>query len=184
MATVLTSLTAEEFLRLPDDGQPTELVRGQPLPMNVPTPRHGKICARIVRLLANFVDDRDLGHVFCNDSGILTEHDPDTVRGGDVSFFSYARLGKDADLETYPSVAPELVFEVRSSSDPWKAVLTKVAEYLNAGVLVVAVVDPSQRQVTVYYPDRKAETFGSGETIEFPDILPGWQLSTDALFRR
>jgi Uma2 family endonuclease len=184
MATVLTSISAEEFLRLPNDGQPTELVRGHPNPLNVPAPRHGKTCARIVRLLANFVDERDLGHVFCNDSGILTEHDPDTVRGGDVSYFSYGKLAKDADLDHYPSEAPELVFEVRSSSDPWKAVLTKVAEYLNAGVLVVAVVDPAGRQITLYHPDRPAETFGPGQTIEFPAILPGWQLAADDLFRR
>ena len=36
----------------------------------------------------------DLGRVVTNDSGIVTQRDPDTVRGADVAYYSYARLPK------------------------------------------------------------------------------------------
>src|SRR5262245_41468390 len=36
-------LTAEEYLLLPDDGIPNELVRGRVVEVGVPTPRHGEI---------------------------------------------------------------------------------------------------------------------------------------------
>src|SRR5690242_20415016 len=92
MATAEALLTAEEYALLPDNGQPTELVRGRIVPLSMPFPRHGQICGKISRIVGNFADQHDLGHVLSNDSGIITEHDPDTVRGADIAFYSYARV--------------------------------------------------------------------------------------------
>ncbi len=86
-ASVITPalLTAEQFAQRPDTGYPEELVRGRIVPMTMPKPRHGEICGRAVRILGNFVEDHDLGRVLSNDSGVITERGPDTVRGADVS---------------------------------------------------------------------------------------------------
>jgi len=56
-------LTALEYARLPDDGSRTELERGRLVPMNVPDPRHGEICANVVHLLRLFLDAHPLGRV-------------------------------------------------------------------------------------------------------------------------
>ena len=85
-------LTAEEYLQLPDSGVPTELIRGKVVDMNVPAPRHGQICCKVARIVGNFADEHHLGHVVTNDSGIVTEHEPDTVRGADIAFFSYSLI--------------------------------------------------------------------------------------------
>ena len=82
-------LTAEEYGQLPDLGRPTELVRGRIVEMNVPYPRQGQVCSQVAYFLQKFLDDHDLGHVITNDSGVIVERDPDTVRGADVSFISY-----------------------------------------------------------------------------------------------
>ena len=60
--------------------------------MNVPFPRHGQICTKIIRLLGNHVEEQKLGHVVANDSGVVTERGPDTVRGADVAYYSYRRV--------------------------------------------------------------------------------------------
>ena len=92
MATVAEKLlTAEEYGELPDNGQPTELVRGRIVPLNMPAPRHGEICVVTIYLLKRFLEDHPLGRVVSNDSGVITERDPDTVRGGDLAFYSYQR---------------------------------------------------------------------------------------------
>ena len=45
MSVVLTDLmTAEEFAARPDDGIPTELIRGRITRMNLPKPLHGLVC--------------------------------------------------------------------------------------------------------------------------------------------
>lgn len=147
-------LTAAEFARMPDPGHPQELVRGVIVDMPPPKPRHGKICVRISRFLDEYCDVNGLGHVLSNDSGVVTEQGPDTVRGPDVVFISYAKLPRDADLDDYVEIPPDAVFEVRSPSDRWSEVLGKVAEYLQFGVPAVYVFDPETERVHCYFPDQ------------------------------
>jgi Uma2 family endonuclease len=73
-------ITAEEFLRMPDpkDGSKQELVRGVIVTMPPPGGRHGACCSKIDRLLGNFIDDRNSGTVMSNDTGFITERDPDS----------------------------------------------------------------------------------------------------------
>jgi len=176
MATVeATLITAEEFLALPDNGQPCELVKGRVVYMNPPGVRHGGVCVNTCYLVRSFLDIHDLGRLASNDSGVITERDPDTVRGADVAFYSYNRLPKDRPLPAgYADVSPEIVFEVLSPSESWKRALRKVAEYLEAGVLVVCVVSPEDRSVTLFYPDRDSVKLTGEQELTFPDILPGF----------
>ncbi len=152
MTTLQTLLTAEDYGRLPDPAFPTVLVRGRIVERAFPGPRHGQVCGKVIWLLANHVEEQNLGQVVCN-SGIITERDPDTVRGADVAFYSYARYPKGPLPKYYTPAVPELVFEVRSSSDRWAKVVKKVGEYLDAGVLVVCVLDPDAHTVHLYSAD-------------------------------
>lgn len=177
-------LTAEEYGRLPDLGYPNELVRGKIVRMNVPYFQHGKYCSRIDRIVGRYVDEHDLGQLVTNDSGVVTERGPDTVRGPDVSFYSYSRLPRDTEVAGYPSVAPEIVFEVRSPDDRWPRILKKVGEYLSAGVLAVYVVDPQDETVRVYDSDQPGRTLAGDDELPFPQPLSGFRLSVRQLFWR
>ena len=81
MATLLESrlLTAEKYGRLPNDGRPTELVRGKIVESNRPVTSHGYLMSRITALLWQFVDQHYLGRVVSGDAGIITQRDPDSV---------------------------------------------------------------------------------------------------------
>jgi Uma2 family endonuclease len=183
LATVEKLLTAEEFAQLPDDGQLAELVRGRIVLLNMPRPRHGEICGRVVRLLGNHVDEHDLGRVVCNDSGVITERDPDTVRGADVAFYSYARVPKGPlPSHGYLAVAPDVTFEVRSPGDRWSAILTKVAEYLRAGVTAVCVLDPATERAHVYQEDTPVEVFNADEELTLPPPLDGFRVQVGRFF--
>jgi Uma2 family endonuclease len=182
MATAEALLTAEEYARLPDDWQPTELVRGRVVPVNMPYPRHGEICACIVSLLWRHLEDHPSGRIVSNDSGIVTERDPDTVRGADVAFYSYEDVPKGPLPQRYLTAVPRLVFEVRSPSDRWKDLLAKTVEYLNAGVMVVCVLDPDTQTVHVYRPDQPDQTFAADQELPLPDLLPGFQVRVGRFF--
>ena len=99
----------------------------------MPGLEHGKICALIARLLGNHVEAHDLGHVMSNDSAVQTGSNPDTVRGGDVIFYSYERLPRGNVPKELGPVAPDLVVEVRSPSDRWNEIMVEAGEYLKAG---------------------------------------------------
>ena len=175
-------LTAEEFARLPDNGQPCELVRGKIVWMNVPKPTHGYVCSNIVGILRQYARSKRLGRVLCNDSGVITERGPDTVRGADVAFFSFDRLPKGPLPSSYPKVAPELVFEVLSPDDRWSKVLEKIAEYLNAGVLVVCAVDPELQKVHVYRSESEVEVLTKDQKLVVPEVFPRFAVRVREFF--
>lgn len=182
MATIEALLTAEDYLKLPDQGRPTELVRGRIAMMNMPGLRHGLVCGTIARLLGAFVAEKKLGRVIINDSGVVTERGPDTVRGADVAFYSFIRLPKGPVTTGYSATAPELVFEVLSPSDRWPDVLAKVGEYLKAGVLAVCVVDPQRQVVVVHDADDPGRTLTADQELVLPEWVGGWRIGVRQLF--
>ena len=137
MATATQLITAEEYANMPDMGVPTELVRGEIIESGITTPRHGQVCHKAAFLLYDFTEAHCTGHTVCNNAGIITERNPDTVRGGDIWFISYGKIPKGPLPQDYLEVAPEIVIEVKSVFDRWSKLLGKVAEYLDAGVAVV-----------------------------------------------
>jgi Uma2 family endonuclease len=183
MATATSLLTAEQYMALPDsfDG-PTELVKGVLITMTPPPPRHGEICFQTAYLLRRYLDDHPIGRVVTNDSSMLTERDPDSVRGPDVSYYSYKQVPKGPLPRGLLAVPPEVVFEVRSQSDRWSKLHSKVAEYLNVGVKAVCVLDDDTRTVHVFYPDREPQVLGGDEEFSLPSILDGFRVKARQFF--
>ena len=175
-------LTAEEYCRLPDNGQPTELVSGKIVTLSIPFPRNGQICSRVNRVVGNFVDGHCLGHLVSNRSAVITEHDPDTVRGADIAFYSYAKVPKVPIPRGYLSVPPDVVFEVRSDDDRCKKILAKVAEYLNAGVTVVCVLDEPPPTIYVHTADQPVRILSADQELFLPDVLPGLSVPVRGFF--
>jgi Uma2 family endonuclease len=164
--------TAEEYLLLADDGRPTELIRGRIVEMNPPGSLHGKFCGNIVRALAVYLDHHDVAHLVSNDSGVITNRTPDSVRGPDVAIYSYQRIPRENPPDGYWPAAPELVFEVRSPNDRWVDVVAKAAEFLNAGVLVAVVLDPQERKLHIYSADRPTQILSESEQFAVGQFLP------------
>jgi Uma2 family endonuclease len=137
----------------------------------------------IGRFVARFAEDEnDLGRVVTNDSGVITEHDPDTVRGPDVSYYSYKRVPKGPLPEGYLDVVPDAAFEVRSPTDKWHKTNAKVYELLNAGVSVVCVLDPHTESITVVDDQGPPRVLYKGDVLTLPEVLPGFELPIAKLF--
>jgi Uma2 family endonuclease len=175
-------LTAEEFGRR-FGGQNVELVKGQVKELPITFPKHGKICAIIAYLLADVALKKDCGHIMTNDSFVQTRKHPDTVRGPDVCYYSYERLPKGEVPDGLLPVSPDLVVEVRSPSDTWSEVFTKVGEYLGAGVRVVIVLDVASNSASVYRPEELQQIFHNSDELTVPELLPGFAVAVHRLFK-
>jgi len=175
-------MTLEEFATLPSNDRQQELVKGRLVEMNLPKPKHGFICGEIAGLLREFVKPRKLGRVFTNDSGVITERDPDSMRGPDVGFYSYERVPAGKVGDGYLDVAPELAFEVMSPDDVWPRMLEKVAEYLDAGVKVVCVADPRNETIQVHRADQPVQLLQGNDELSVPDVLPGFSCKVSQCF--
>lgn len=182
MATTASLLTAEEYASLPDADRPTDLVRGQVIVMPPPMPRHGELCARVAYLIQRFLEDHPLGRILSNDSGVITERDPDTVRGADVAYYSYDGVPKGPLRDGLLSTPPEFVVEVLSPEDRWSEVQQKVNEYLAIGVDTVCLVDDTTRSLHVFRTGRPPELLKATDDLSLPQILPEFQVRIGRIF--
>ncbi|MSR56731.1 MAG: Uma2 family endonuclease [Planctomycetaceae bacterium] len=177
---VKTLITAEEFLDLAGDGI-RELIRGEIVEMSPPSARHGWICGRIAVIISRWADPIRAGFFLGNDSGIVTERDPDTVRGPDCQFISRKRLPEGLPKDGYLSVPPELAVEVLSPSNRWAEMMKKIDEYLATGVLEVWIVDPEDESIEVFRNDRGPVRFGRDSQLT-SDVLPGFNCRVTEFF--
>lgn len=168
-------LTAEAYAALPDDGRRTELVLGKVVEVPPPSLRHGVLCSRVARLVGNYVAVSNLGWVISN-AGVATRRDPDTVRVPGVAFFSYDRVPAGRAPVGYSAVPPELVFEVRSPSETWLAVLQKSNEYMAVGVNAVCVLDPDTASIGVYSADQFPRRLTAYEELTLPEVFPDFRV--------
>ncbi len=183
MATVTTKpITAEEFALMPDpaDGSKMELVRGEVVFMPPPKGRHGIVCTRIVLRIGTFIESKQLGWMTCNDSGVILEREPDTVRGPDVAFWSITRQPEVP--EGYFEIPPDLAVEVLSPDDRRAKVREKIREYLTSGVKLVWLVDPESRTVTVYAGSIRGTELDATDALDGGDVLPGFSCGVGDLF--
>jgi Uma2 family endonuclease len=173
-----TLMTVADFERLPDDGNRHELDEGELIVMPPPMYRHGRIQARVARLLGNFVDDRALGEVATECGFRLSA---ETVLGPDVVFNRRERLAL-IDFDHYSSFAPDLVVEVVSPSANARQFNRKIGQYLKSGTHTIWVLDPDSETVNVYQREGAFRMLGPNDTIDAPELLPGFSASVRSLF--
>ncbi|HUR54737.1 MAG TPA: Uma2 family endonuclease, partial [Gemmataceae bacterium] len=157
-----------------------ELVRGEVIVMPPPQARHGICCSRIDRRLGNFADAQKLGWVTSNDTGVVLERTPDTVRGPDVAFWSIAR--QPAMPEGYFEIPPDLAVEVLSPGDRRTDVRAKIREYVFYSVPLVWLVDPEARTVTVYRGSMRGMELDDTMDLDGGDVLPGFSCKVSDFF--
>lgn len=181
-------LTAEEFAAKYDDA-PFELVRGKVVPIAMPgQAKHGRACGRLYRHLADFVDARDPGGAVCtNDTFVVVGRNPDTVRGADVVYWPKSKLPGGVVPDGYIYAPPDLCAEVVSPTNTWSDILTKVDEYLAAGVPVAVVLDPDTKTATAYrklngHGDDGGQVFKADADLTLSDVLPGFSVPVRKFF--
>ena len=133
-------------------------------------------------LLKQYVDQHDLGHVLSNDSAVITERDPDSVRGADIAFYSYDRIPKGKLGNEYLPHPPNVVFEVLSKEDRWSKVTKKLGEYLDAGVDAVCVLDPTKEQVHVHLSDAPPAMLEGDDELSLLAPLDGFRVAVNRFF--
>ncbi|WP_419946577.1 Uma2 family endonuclease [Candidatus Poriferisodalis sp.] len=111
---------------------------------------HGKLALRLGARLADHAEAHGLGTVVGTDSGVLVEHDPDTVREPDLALTSTARLPPGQVSDGYAEVVPDLVVEVASPNDRPGELAERAAMWLGFGVRLVWVVHPGSRTVQTH----------------------------------
>ena len=176
-------MTLEQFATLSLENGRSELVEGELRMMSPAGGRHGRVALNCGRLLANHVDEHQLGVVYAAETGFVLGRDPDTVRAPDVAFVSSARAPNIDDESAFIPFAPDLAIEVISPNDTFSGVEEKAFAWLQAGTRLVLLVDPANEAVHAYRSADDIAVSGKADMISASDVVDGWQVPVAKLFQ-
>jgi Uma2 family endonuclease len=176
MADVTISMTAEELIRMPDDGMRHELVKGEHRVMTPAGSEHGRISVRLGGRLDAHCEAQRLGCAFGAETGFIIGRDPDTVRAPDAAFVSVKRIPMTGVPQGYWKGPPDLAVEVISPSDTLLEVEENVDQWLDAGTTLVWVVNPRRRTVTVYRSRREVTILSESDELDGGEVVPGFKI--------
>ena len=175
-------MSISTFERIADELGSCELVRGEVTPLSPAGFFHNRPAMNIAFLLEAWARRTKRGRVLTNETGVVTDDRPGTVRGADVLYISYKRLPRGQEPEGFVRVPPELIVEVVGPRQSWKRVVEKTGEYFRFEVDRVWVVDPKSRRIHVYQPNAEPVIVDVKSSISDPVILPGFRCRVRALF--
>jgi Uma2 family endonuclease len=180
------SLSFEDYLRFPEDGNRHELIGGQHCVTPAPGTRHQRISGRLFGLLYVFLRQQPLGEIFSAPYDVVLS--PTDITQPDLLFISTARssiLG-----EQRVQGAPDLVVEIVSESSRRTDEVFKRNLYERAGVGEYWLLDPEIETVKIYRRTAEGEGFGRPEILlsDLEDqlstpLLPGFSVALKEIFR-
>jgi Uma2 family endonuclease len=182
MSTTVQPVTADDLLRMPDDGFRYELVKGELRRMAPAGHEHGRVAVRFTWRVAQHVEANNLGAVYAAETGFLIATNPDTVRAPDVGFVRRKRLEGIGKVEGYWPGAPDLAVEVVSPGDTYTEVEEKAIEWIEAGALMVLALNPRKRSVTRYRSLNDITILNEDAILDLDEIVPGFKVAVKDIF--
>ena len=107
-------------------------------------------------------------------------NNPDQIRRPDVAVVLLSALPGFPD--GHALVRPDIAIEVVSPSDTVYDLDEKLADYEQAAIPLVWVLNPKSRKVRVHRPDAAVEFLADGDTLTADPVLPGFSVKVSDLF--
>ena len=180
MSTTQTHLmTAEELMKLDDEPNRHELIKGELLTMSPPGDVHGAATMNLTLFLGNYIKANKLG-IVVPEIGFKLEINPDTVLAPDIAFIARHRVGER--VPGYRLGPPDLAVEVMSQWDTMPQVARKTALWLELGAKSVWNVNPKKRTVEVNRADGSKRLFHETDEL-VDDTVPGFRVKVSEIFK-
>lgn len=176
------TMTADDLLKLSNGACRYELIRGEQRTRPPAGSEHGATTLRFSWRLAQFVEQNQLGVTFVAETGFRIATDPDTVRAPDLAFVRTARIPEGGLPRGYFPGAPDLAVEVISPGDTVEEVEDKIEQWLKAGTILVWIVNPRRRSVSIHRRNRDVRILREGDEMDGEDLLPGFSLPVAEIF--
>lgn len=173
--TLMTASEFWEFVHRPENRDRIfELERGKVVELSRPGEVHGVVCANAIWILGNYIRRRRKGYACGNDTGVIWEWEPDTVKGPDVLFYD-KNLPFGELNPKWTEEVPALVVEVRSPNDRMSKINRRIAQFLTWSVPLVWLVDSEDQTVTIYHRGQPHEVLEADQELTGEDILPDFR---------
>lgn len=100
------------------------------------------------------------------------------VRSPDASWVRHSRLDAltPRQRKRFMPLSPDFAIELRSPTDSLKILQEKMQEYVANGTELGWLIDPEQKRVYVYRPDKPVEEISEPSALKGDPLLPGFVL--------
>ena len=182
-------ITPEQFEQLAEVEQLARLELTEHGELIVMSPTGGTAGRKNFNLYIDFGNwnrQAKLGEAF--DSSTIFALPNGARRSPDVAWVKLERWNEltQAQQDGYPPIAPDFVIELVSPSDltnqRYEDLQNKMQEYLNNGVKLGWLIEPSAKTVEIYRQDEQVEILNNPQTLSGEDILPGFTLDLSEIF--
>lgn len=172
-------LSLAEFLALPEQEPPLELIDGVVYQKVSPQGKHGRLEYKLARLFDEAAGDRDQIIVVPELRG--TYRSDSLVP--DVAVYRRERvsLDEDGELTDDVTVPPDLTIEIRSPGQGVRRTLDKCRRYIASGTAISLFVDPERRTVTRFDANGTVVLRGE-ERIDLDALFPDLNLTVADVF--
>ncbi|MEA5514017.1 Uma2 family endonuclease, partial [Nodularia sp. UHCC 0506] len=113
----------------------------------------------------------------------LTRNQENWIPVPDLTYISYNRLAADWLEDEACPVIPELVIEIISSGQTFGDMIEKATYYLQAGILLVWIVDTISQTITLFTASSLPLTFRDNQVISH-EALPKLEITPHTIFQR
>jgi hypothetical protein len=129
--------------------------------------------------LGAFVEAHNLGEVYSETGFQIGSNE----RIPDVAFVSLQHFPPESEPEGEWLIAPDLAVEVISPNDIFDKMLSRMKEYLAAGVKQVWLISTEHKIVIIHRSLAQATFFSEGDELVSEDLLPGFRCRVSELFK-
>lgn len=133
--------------------------------------------SRLIVLLSQWADQDGRGVVFDSSTGFVLPNG--AIRSPDVSWVKKSKLAQltPEQKRQFLPLCPDFVIELRSPSDNLKNLQDKMQEYRDNGAELGWLIDPEQRRVYEYQPDKEERLFEQPQFLSGGGLLKGFELN-------
>ncbi len=146
----------------------------------------GRKNSRLIQRLRNWADLDSTGEVF--DSSTVFVLPSGARRSPDASWIRLERWNQltPKQQDGFPPIAPDFVIELVSPSDlknqRYEDLQAKMQKYIDNGVKLGWLIEPSAKTVEVYRPQSPVEILNNPQTLSGENVLSGFSLDLTDIF--
>jgi len=158
-----TSLTLEEFLKLPETKPPNEYIDGQIIPKPVPKTRHSRLQGKLINAINEVTEAKQIAYAFpelrCTfgNRSIIP----------DIAVYCWQHIALDENGEPLDNViiAPDWTTEILSPEQSSNRVAGNILHCLKYGCQLGWLVDPEDHSILVFQPQQQPELFQHNDEL-------------------
>jgi Uma2 family endonuclease len=180
MAVAQTHMTLEKFLQLPEEKPALEFEDGMVSQKVSPKGKHSSLQYDFAEYINRQTVQRRLAKAYPE----LRASFSGRSYMPDVAVYRWDRIPRDEDGRVADDFfdAPDIAVEIVSPEQGVNALVRKCVWYVDHGVKIAILADPSDDSVVLFRPGKAPEALSGDDRIAFDEVLADFALTVRELF--